>query len=299
MKKGTKFLIAILILIIVGLVGYIIADKLILNKTDKNEVKNNTINEVQENTANEVQSNTTTDESVKNKDKEENDRSSRDIKLTSEEKILKKLEVGNAKYICREHIPTISGIDSKVAEKIQNKLREDNKKIWDGIEEDEPEYEINELLTSMAESNNDIEIGFYQKYEIWYKNDNVVTFRHIFDGGLGGVSWWASYGISFDLSSGEEIKIENIVTNKEKYIEACKKSVYQQLKNDEKNAYLQDGYQEILDYNIEQTSGWFTEEGIACVCIPKYAMAAGAAGEFQYVVPYEDIKDYIKAEYVF
>ena len=47
------------------------------------------------------------------------------------------------------------------------------------------------MLTDVNENSNGQkhQIGFNQSYNVIFINDKVVTFEHIFDGGLGGVGW--------------------------------------------------------------------------------------------------------------
>ena len=57
-------------------------------------------------------------------------------------------------------------------------------------------------------------------------------------------------------------------------------------------------YEGIINSAIEKLDGYFTEDGIVCVEIPKYSIASGASGEFKFTVPYSLVKDYINNKYI-
>lgn len=238
---------------------------------------------------------------------EKNDNATRNnvkdtFSVTYEKREVENITVGVASYICTEEVPTITGIDSKVAKKMEDYLKQWYADVWADVDADvSSPYDIKEMLTSVNEYSNGqkYQIGFDQSYNVIFLNDKVVTFEHIFDGSLGGVGWGNKSGVTFDLSTGEVIKMENIVTSKEGYINACKKYVMEQLKADERFEYLNEDYEDIVNDTIERMGGYLTENGIVCLEIPKYGISTGAAGEFRYTIPYSLIKDYVDSEYVF
>ena len=222
---------------------------------------------------------------------------------------VRNITVRSASFVCNENVPHITGIDSKAANKIEKYLNDWYDEVWKDINEQTEDKYIKEILEQMDENNNNYpdsqsyDIGFTQSYEVIFINNKVVTFKHILSGGLGGVGWDNTSGVSFDLTTGEKINIENIVTSKTEYISACKKYVFEQLKNDSRYKEVLEmhgnDYEEIINQAIEQVGGYFTEKGIVCVEIPKYAIASGASGEFRYEIPYNMVKNYINNEFVF
>lgn len=231
------------------------------------------------------------------------------FKVTYETIGVRNITVGGASFVCNEYVPHITGISSQAANNIETYLNNWYKEVWEDIDSQTEDEYIYEMLKNMNENsiNNPNyaigDIGFTQSYEIIYINDKVVTFKHILQGGLGGVGWDSESGVSFNLSTGEKIDIEDIVTSKKDYIDVCKNYTMRQLKADERFEEVAEmhgnDYEIIVNEAIEKMDGYFTKDGIVCIEIPKYAIASGASGEFRYVIPYEVIRDYINSDYVF
>ncbi|MBR4260945.1 MAG: DUF3298 domain-containing protein [Clostridia bacterium] len=218
---------------------------------------------------------------------------------------VRNITIGGASFVCNEDVPEISGISQAAANKMEKYLNDWYSKVWKDINAQTEDDYIKELLNQMSENSNEYgpeDIGFHQSYKVIYLTNKLVTFQHILEGGLGGVSWGSTSGVSFDLETGDIIENKNIVTSKEKYIEACKKYVFDELKKDSRyNEVLEmhgNEYEGIINSAIEKLDGYFTEDGIVCVEIPKYSIASGASGEFKFTVPYSLVKDYINNKYI-
>lgn len=229
--------------------------------------------------------------------------SAENIEISYTTRIVKKITEGeNSTYICREELPEIKGLDEKAINKIEDYLSKWREDVWQDIDEQNSEKDIKEILSGAGENYENYEIGFSITYKVLYLNDKVITIGQFFDGGIGGVSWAKNSAVSFDLATGEVIEISDIVTSKEDYIKACEKNVLEQLKADsryEDVVISRKDYEEIISENIEHLGGYFTSKGIMCVQIPRYVIASGAAGQFEYEVPYDVIKDFIKSDYNF
>ncbi len=221
---------------------------------------------------------------------------------------VRNITVGGACFVCNEDVPEISGISSAAAEKMEKYLKDWYSRVWVDINAQTEDDYIKELLNNMNEASQNNggygpeDIGFHQTYEVIYLTNKLVTFEYIFEGGLGGVSWGNTSGVSFDLETGDVIEIKNLVTSKDKYIEACKKYVYDELKKDSRyNEVLEmhgSDFQKIINSAIEKLNGYLVEDGIVCVEIPKYEIASGASGEFKFIIPYNLVKDYIDNKYI-
>jgi len=210
---------------------------------------------------------------------------------------VRNITVGGASFVCNEDVPEISGISSAAANKMEKYLTDWYARVWVDINEQTEDDYIKELLSNM-----DYDIGFHQSYEVIYLTNKLVTFKYTFDGGLGGVSWGKTSGVSFDLETGDVIEIKNLVTSKQKYIEACKEYVYDELKKDSRYQEVLEmhgnEYEGIINSAIEKLDGYLVEDGIVCVELPKYEIASGASGEFRYTIPYSLVKDYINNKYL-
>lgn len=278
---------SIILLIIVGLIAIVLVIVSYLVSTNQNGI--NKTNSLSNN--NQVV-NSTSGGTEKNGDDEKK------IKVSYSENVVRKLNVGNANFVCKENIPHITGIDKQIAEKIEKHLTDMYGNEWTSIQQQTEDKDILEIL-EVQNMNNSGDIGFTQSCELIYENNQIATFKCSFEGGLGGVSWDKTSGISFDINTGEKINIKDIITNKDEYEKACFDYVIEQLKEDNRYKYLQDGYQSVVRENVQKFEGYFTKDGIVCVHIPRYEMANGGAGEFVYAIPYKTVKDYIDSKYVF
>ena len=227
------------------------------------------------------------------------------FKVTYETRGVRNITIGGASFVCNEDVPSISGISTSAAEKMEKYLNNWYSEVWKDINEQTKDEYIEEILNQMNENSGDYgpqDIGFHQSYKVIYLTDKLVTFQYIFEGGLGGVGWGNTSGVSFDLETGDVIEIEKIVTSKDKYIEACKKYAFESLKNDDRYQEVLEmhgnEYEGIINSAIEQLDGYLTEDGIVCAEIPKYTIASGASGEFKFTTPYNLIKDYINTKYL-
>lgn len=304
MKKTNKIILICVILVILAIVGlliWIFASKLNsannkINELEKN-IKNGVVeqNNTKENIVNNETNTTdnTTANNTVNNTASKNVQQNTKITLKNTEKEVKRLTVGGANYVCKVQEPKLSGLEPSIATKIENQLTKYFDDVWKNISKDQSDDDITDILKGYDENGDKREIGFEQSYKIEYYNDKIITFKYEFAGSLGGVSWGSSSGMSFYVSNGELVVIKDIVTDKEEYKKACSKSVYEQLKKDERFDGLVQNYQEIVDDTINKIDGYVLKDGIMCVEIPKYEIASGAAGEFKFVVKYDDISKYI------
>lgn len=320
--NGLKILLVIIILImaaIIGLLSWLLAsgkdfstifneiEQSISNKNSnkvdskEDENKDNNNNNKGNNSKGDISGN------GENIDKKSNNTNLKDsFKVSYETRGVRNITIEGASFVCNEDVPHISGIGSDAASKIEKRLNSWYSDVWKDINEQTKDEEIKEILTQMNENSKKYgssleDIGFHQSYKVIYLTNKVVTFQHILEGGLGGVGWGNTSGISFDLETGNVIEVKDLVTSKDKYIEACKNYVYAELKKDSRYDEVVemhgDNYQDIVNSAIEKIGGYFVEDGIVCVEIPKYSIASGASGEFRYTIPYSLIKDYMNNKY--
>lgn len=291
MKRSVKILIAILCVIIIGLITFIVVDK-VIDKSDesKSERSSTTRNERENNKSNETKEN----DNSESEDKIDPSK----VKVEYTTRTLRELKGEKGVFKTVEVIPTISGIDKNVAKKIEDNIEKYYKKLWQDIDSQSTDSEVYEIINYV-----DDEIGFKVNPVVILKNSKVITFRFDFSGGLGGVSWNTTSGITYDLETGNVVDIEDIVTSKQQYIDTCYDYVVEQIKKDDRyddvKSQEYNNWEEVVKSSIQDMDGYFTEEGIVCVTIPKYAIASGASGEFIYAIPYELIKDYINNDYAF
>lgn len=291
MKKSVKILIAILCVIIIGLITFIVVDKVIDESDEsKSERSSTTRNERENNKSNETKEN--------NNSESEDKIDPSKIKVEYTTRTLRELKGEKGAFKTVEVVPTISGIDKNVAKKIEDNIKEYYEELWQNIDSQSEDSEVYEMLNYI-----DYEIGFKINPVVILKNNKVITFRFDFSGGLGGSSWNTTSGITYDLETGNVVDVEDVVTSKQQYIYTCYDYVVEQIKKDDRyddvKSQEDNNWEEVVKSSIQDMDGYFTEEGIVCVTIPKYAIASGASGEFIYAIPYELIKDYINSDYAF
>lgn len=307
--KGLKIVIIILILIMAMIIGVLswllisgksISD--IFNKNNQEQSDNKGQNVVSSDNGNGMASGKGGDgEDQSNNINNANLKDS--FKIRFDTRGVRNITVEGASFVCNEDVPEISGISSSAAEKIEKKIADIYSEVWKDINAQTEDNYIKELLTQMNKNSGEYgpqDIGFHQTVKVIYLADKVVTFQTSLEGGLGGVSWGSASGISFDLETGDVIEVKNMISDKEKYIEACKKSSYESLKKD--NRYQEvlqmhgKDYEGIINSSIEKLEGYLTEEGIVCAEVDRYSIASGASGEFKFTVPYSAIKDYVNTQ---
>lgn len=314
--KGIKIVIIILILIMAMIIGVLswllisgksISD--IFNKNNQEQLDNKGKNVVSSDNGNEMASGKGGDgeETVNNTNN--NNTSNANLKdsfkIRFDTRGVRNITVEGASFVCNEDDPDISGISNSAAEKIEKKIVEIYAEVWKDINSQTEDDYIKELLTQMNKNSGEYgpqDIGFLQSCEVIYLTDNLVTLLTSLQGGLGGVSWGRSTATSFDLETGEVIEIKNIISDKTKYIAACKNAVYKELKEDERYKLVLEmhgkDYEGIINSAIEKLDGYLAADGIVCAEIDRYAIADGASGEFKFTVPYSAIKDYVNMQYL-
>ena len=323
-KKGgkLKILLIFIILILIAVIGLL--SWLLISGKNLSTIFNN-VEQSQENSKDkEIDTNNQKQENVNDKkdeqkqesettnkteDNTQNDKNLKDsFKVSYETRGVRNITIGGASFVCNEDVPVISGISKNASEKMEKYLKNWYSEVWEDINQQTEDDYIKEILNNMNENSQNNEnyiledIGFHQSYKVIYLTNKVVTFEHIFEGGLGGVGWGNTSGVSFDLETGDVIEIKNLVTSKDKYIEACKNYVYDELKKDQRFDEVIEmhgnEYQDIIDSDIEKLGGYFVEKGIVCAQIPKYSIASGASGQFDFTVPYSLVKDFINNKYI-
>lgn len=309
--KGLKIVVIILIIVmamIIGVLSWLLISgkdfSTIFNKNNEEQTDNKGQNVVSTDNGNgnatgkggdgEDPANNTSNTSLKDS-----------FKIRFDTRGVRNITVEGASFVCSEDDPDISGISNSAAEKIEKKIVEIYAEVWKDINSQTEDDYIKELLTQMNQNSGEYgpqDIGFVQTCEVIYLTDNFVTLQTSLQGGLGGVSWGKSTATSFDLETGDVIEIKNIISDKTKYIAACKNAAYKQLKEDERYKLVLEmhgkDYQAIINSAIEKLGGYLAADGIVCAEIDRYAIADGASGEFKFTVPYSAIKDYINTKYL-
>ena len=220
-------------------------------------------------------------------------------KVEYQEKTVRRVSNEKGTFTCKEKVPVISGMNENAASKIQNYIKTIYKKTWEDIDSQTDDDYVKRILNMKKSTEGEtIEIGFTITAKMVYKTNKVISFEIYFTGGLGGVSWDKTDGVSFDVSTGDVIQISSIITSTDDYIEACKRYIFPLLRSDKRAKYFNNGYENAVNTVINRKTGYLTKNGICCVRISGDKISDVLSDEFEFTVPYENIKDYIKSEYV-
>lgn len=217
------------------------------------------------------------------------------ISVKYKPEVEKKLTKGKANYIYKNWIPEISGLNETVATSIENQIKKFYDETYKETSADAEDDYIMEILEGYSEAEKSNNIGFDVICELEYVNDKIITFKHKFTGGLGGVGWDATSGCSFDIKTGKLITLGDVITDGAKYTQIAKNSVMNQLKADERYSTLNEGYEKVVDSLVEfkENDGVYLREDGLVLTLHKYAIGTGAAGEFEFVITHDELKDCI------
>ena len=129
--------------------------------------------------------------------------------------VVNSVTVGNSVYKNEQTKPDVSNLKDDVKQKIENYLNNYYKQLWEELADQYSEEDITEMLKQQENAELG-DVGFKQSFEQVFINDKVVSYTYYMVGNLRGTPWEKVYGITFDVNTGNPIKIEDIVTSKQK-----------------------------------------------------------------------------------
>jgi len=96
-------------------------------------------------------------------------------------------------------------------------------------------------------------------------------------------------GWNFDLETGKRLTLEDITEDKEAFMANIKEYVLELCKSDAYNSRLFPGYEESIDFVLQDDLWYFDYEGITFIANP-YEISAYAEGTLYFTIPYEALK---------
>ena len=129
-------------------------------------------------------------------------------------------------------------------------------------------------------------------------DDAVISFRYSdysFSGGMHGYT--AEYGVTYDMVSGVQLRLEDLTDDAPILREACRQYILEQVEDEasEWKDGLLPNYTAYLDSVL---NNWvFTEDGLQFIAQP-YVIAAYAVGTLRFTVPYAYIEDVLKDKFL-
>ena len=209
-----------------------------------------------------------------------------------------------------EH-PHVVLSDSAAAEKINAVLDEDYRLFSEGEEGTDwsgfssfQEAARNEYDSRMADGTID---AFYtyeltRRVDVARGDDRVLSltyFDSTFSNGAHG--YGALMGVSFDLRTGEKLRLEDLSDDPAGFLEECAEKLWRESRGGEHAALALGGY--FPDYEkdlpglLRDGNWYFGDEGIVVIANP-YELAPYASGRIEFTLPYEWLRWYMREEYL-
>lgn len=134
-------------------------------------------------------------------------------------------------------------------------------------------------------------------YGYIYLNENYLMVSCEIFGYLGGIRFYLDFEpVLFDRNSGKQLAFGDLFTvSEEEALQRLLASIYKYMECTE-NARLTLADNNILLSEYDPSQFYLSKEGIG-IYYPRYAIDAGAAGDFLFIVPYETVADILVKPY--
>lgn len=106
-----------------------------------------------------------------------------------------------------------------------------------------------------------------------------------------------SGAMNFNPETGERLKLPNITENPDALKSFCREKIKEQCKAPEYEGKLFEHYETGIESAFQEGVWYFSEEGLCVIC-NEYVIADQDQGLFTFTIPYDEIKDMIKADYI-
>lgn len=124
--------------------------------------------------------------------------------------------------------------------------------------------------------------------EIYYFDGNYLSFceqNYDYMGGAHGMPYWIGY--TFDLQSGKQLYLSDIVANDEASVKDLVSGYFTEMYNENPDAYWEDAIGYVYEYTMLESPFYLTKDGIVFWFEP-YSLAPYAAGTQEILVPYSE-----------
>ena len=135
-------------------------------------------------------------------------------------------------------------------------------------------------------------------YEITRLDTIVLSVKinsYDYEGGAHG--YGAEWGTTIDLKSGAELALSQLAADAPGFVNKVLEVVLESLSERQEQDELFDAYESYVEQHIEDTSWYLDAAGIVLVYTP-YEIGPYASGSISVRVSYEDVAEYMKAEYL-
>ena len=197
----------------------------------------------------------------------------------------------------------IPGNDA-AAQKINDWSEADASTFWENAEKTS-EYAENDL-ESMSTVSGMEDLGTYsyyyssfQSYNVMRADSQVISLRSYNNDYAGGVHGdYAYYGTTFDTVTGEELKIQDIVTDMPSFRRQATKDIDKYLQENYSDGLFED-YQDTVEQIWESEDGfnWYLNESGIMVIFNPYVVGPYAMGAVTVPLPYSSYASYLNPNY--
>jgi len=128
---------------------------------------------------------------------------------------------------------------------------------------------------------------------IYYFNERYISYtqqNYDYTGGAHGMPYWIPY--TFDLETGEELGLSDIVANNEEEFKKIVTAEFTEMYNVDPGMYWDNAVENVHEWTSMESPFYLSEEGLVIYYGP-YDLASYAAGFQEIIVPYEELELYI------
>ena len=140
--------------------------------------------------------------------------------------------------------------------------------------------------------------GSSTSYEVTRLDANVLSVKvssYDYEGGAHG--YGAEWGATIDLRNGAELALSQLAGDARGFMNKVLEVVLEDLSGRQEEEELFDAYESYVEQHIEDTSWYLDVAGIVLVYTP-YEIGPYSSGNIAVLVPYEEVAEYMKAEYL-
>ena len=140
--------------------------------------------------------------------------------------------------------------------------------------------------------------GSSTSYEVIRLDTNVLSVKgnsYDYEGGAHG--YGSEWGTTIDLKSGAELALSQLAADAHGFMNKVLEVVLENLSARQDEDVLFDAYESYVEQHIEETRWYLDAAGIVLVYTP-YEIGPYASGSITVRVPYEEVAEYMKAEYL-
>ena len=160
------------------------------------------------------------------------------------------------------------------------------------------EMAIDQYMATKDQNDWFISYGSNNTYEVTRLDTNVLSVKgnsYDYEGGAHG--YGAEWGTTIDLKNGAELALSQLAKDAPGFVNKVLEVVLESLSVRQEQDELFDAYESYVEQHIEETNWYLDAAGIVLVYTP-YEIGPYASGNITVRVPYDEVAEYMKAEYL-